>query len=220
MNFENVFVYNIVNAIRGMRNPMSGAHLSDTRDSFNLPGQVIIGPKDYELAKRLIKAGEPHRKFLRQIFVNVDLLKVPSYFMHEFATYKIGTTLDCSSTMHRITSRDLTAEDFEKPETDFEAESLWQTIRGLNGVRHLYLKQKEDGNAADAEKSFRSLKRMLPHSYLYERMTWTANYEVLANIWYWRHNHRLPIWHQFCEEFIEKLPYSEFITGKFGEGTK
>lgn len=225
MKFQNISVYNIQNAIRGMRNPLMSHEKSDTDsgyywhtdDGSSACGSwtPTLGPNDYALAKRLILAGEPHRKFLRQIFVSVDLLKVPSYLMHEFATYKVGTTLDCSSTLHKITSRPLTADDFETPETNEERLLLGDTIMVLNSLRQQYLICKNENNDAQAESYFRAMKRTLPHSYLYEAMTWTANYEVLSNIYYWRHNHRLPAWHDFCNNFIKQLPYSEFITREF-----
>ena len=200
MEFLNVEVSHIQHALRGMRNAMSGWDKSDTT--------LLVGPSDRELARRLIKAGAPHRKFMRQISVIVDICKMPAYLMHEFATYKVGTTADSSSTMHKITSRDLTLDDFEAPETDLERYHLRDTIAVLNMAREKYF----TANAEDAERLFRSMKRMLPHSYLYERITWTCSYENLIEIWRWRRNHRLPAWHEFCEKFIAKLPYSEFIT--------
>lgn len=149
---------------------------------------------------------------MRQISVIVDICKMPAYFMHEFATYKVGTTADSSSTMHKITSRDLTLDDFEAPETEVEAAQLKETLVSLNVSRDAYIRTKAAGDKEEAERIFRSMKRMLPHSYLYERITWTCSYENLIEIWRWRRNHRLPAWHEFCEKFIAKLPYSELIT--------
>lgn len=215
MEFKNIEVSHIQHALRGMRNAMSGWDRSDTMDVIDEvlhQHDTVVGISDRELARRLIKAGAPHRKFMRQISVAVDICKMPSYFMHEFATYKVGTTADSSSTMHKITSRYLTADDFEKPETDLEAHQLRLAIEALNVSRDNYLLAKGDGNTEEAERIFRSMKRMLPHSYLYERITWTCSYENLIEIWRWRRNHRLPAWHEFCEKFIAKLPYSEFIT--------
>jgi hypothetical protein len=198
-----------------MRNAMSGWDKSDTItvvDDHLRTIDTAVGASDRDLARRLIKAGAPHRKFMRQISVIVDICKMPAYFMHEFATYKVGTTADSSSTMHKITGRPLTADDFEAPETNVEGNQLASTIVTLNSLRALYLQAKEDGAPALAEKYFRAMKRVLPHSYLYERITWTCSYENLIEIWRWRRNHRLPAWHEFCEKFIAKLPYSEFIT--------
>lgn len=209
MEFINIEVSHLKHALRGMRNAMSGWDKSDTCVT---DGMVIVGESDRDLARRLIKAGAPHRKYMRQISVIVDICKMPSYFMHEFATYKVGTTADSSSTMHKITSRDLTLEDFEAPETALERSQLMSAISMLNIARTSYLAAKNAGNSVEAERIFRSMKRMLPHSYLYERITWTCSYENLIEIWRWRRNHRLPAWHEFCEEFIAKLPYSEFIT--------
>lgn len=209
MEFKNIEVSHIQHALRGMRNAMSGWYKSDTVEGDD--GSITVGESDYGLARRLIKAGAPHRKFMRQISVIVDICKMPAYFMHEFATYKVGTTADSSSTMHKITSRVLTPDDFEAPETDLEREQLAATINALNFTRKAYLAAKDEGDKEKAENYFRSMKRMLPHSYLYERITWTCSYENLIEIWRWRRNHRLPAWHEFCEKFIAKLPYSEFI---------
>lgn len=215
MEFKNIEVSHIRHALRGMRNAMSGWDKSDTMDVVDEvlhKHDTVVGISDRELARRLIKAGAPHRKFMRQISVIVDVCKMPAYLMHEFATYKVGTTADSSSTMHKITSRDLTPDDFEAPETDPERAQLMSAITALNLARTSYLKAKDAGDKELAERIFRSMKRMLPHAYLYERITWTCSYENLIEIWRWRRNHRLPAWHEFCEEFIAKLPYSEFIT--------
>ena len=217
MEFINIEVSHLWHALRGMRNPMSGWDKSDTCEN---DGLVTIGESDRELARRLIKAGQPHRKFMRQISVIVDICKMPAYLMHEFATYKVGTTADSSSTMHKITSRPLTLDDFEPPETSMERETLTRTIRALNTEREDYLDAKKLVLNGEAEKHFRAMKRMLPHSYLYERITWTCSYENLIEIWRWRRNHRLPAWHEFCEKFIKVLPYSELITEyPYGEDT-
>lgn len=215
MEFINIEVSHIQHALRGMRNAMSGWDKSDTIDVVDEvlhKHDTMVGASDRDLARRLIKAGAPHRKFMRQISVIVDICKMPAYLMHEFATYKVGTTADSSSTMHKITSRDLTPDDFETPETALEKLQLEQIVKSLNIAREYYLRDKDAGYKETAERHFRSMKRMLPHSYLYERITWTCSYENLIEIWRWRRNHRLPAWHEFCEKFIAKLPYSEFIT--------
>lgn len=209
MEFKNIEVSHIRHALRGMRNAMSGWDKSDTGEN---DGLITVGESDRDLARRLIEAGAPHRKFMRQISVAVDICKMPAYFMHEFATYKVGTTADSSSTMHKLTSRPLTADDFESPETAVERLHLGDAIAVLNTLREDYLTAKGEGRTEDAEHLFRSMKRMLPHSYLYERITWTCSYENLIEIWRLRRNHRLPAWREFCEKFIATLPYSEFIT--------
>ena len=209
MEFKNIEVSHMRHALRGMRNAMSGWDKSDTGEN---DGMITVGESDRDLARRLIRAGAPHRKFMRQISVAVDICKMPAYLMHEFATYKVGTTADSSSTMHKLTSRPLTADDFEPPETAVERIHLGDAIAVLNTLREEYLTAKGEGRTEDAERLFRSMKRMLPHSYLYERVTWTCSYENLIEIWRWRRNHRLPAWREFCEKFIATLPYSEFIT--------
>lgn len=227
MKFENIEVSHLRHALRGMRNPMSGWDKSDSLPQCSIDdpcsGMTDISPdvvgidcemgeSDRDLAKRLIKAGQPHRKFMRQISVIVDICKAPSYFWIELDTYKVGTVKDSSSTMHKIMSRPLTYEDFEGRETPLGIHQLGDTIEALNITRDNYLLAKGDGKESEAAACFRDMKRMLPHDYLYERVTWSCSYENLIEIWKWRHNHRLPIWHQFCKEFIEKLPYSELIT--------
>ena len=214
MFFENVEVAGVANAIRGMRNPMMSHDKSDTREKqmdYTMDDRVAVGPNDAELAMRLIRGGSPHRKFLRQIFVSVDICQMPLYMLIEFDTYQVGTTKDSSSTMHKIMSRPISENDFEEPETALGKAMLRDTVEGLNVCRDNYLLDKGDGKKLNAEEEFRDMKRMLPASYLYERITWTANYEVLANIWKWRHAHRLPVWHVFCTQFIEKLPHAEWI---------
>lgn len=215
MEFKNIEVSHLQHALRGMRNAMSGWDKSDTivvDDDILHTTDTVVGTNDRDLAHRLIKAGAPHRKFMRQISVIVDICKMPAYFMHEFATYKVGTTADSSSTIHKLTSRPLTVGDFETPETEMEQLHLGDTIAVLNALREVYLAAKEEDDKERSERIFRSMKRMLPHSYLYERITWTCSYENLIEIWRWRRNHRLPAWHEFCEKFIAKLPCSEFIT--------
>lgn len=206
MKFENVGVYGVPYAIRGMRNPMLSHGRSDSKVQ---DGEFVLGSNDAELASSLIKAGPEHRKFLRQIFVHVDIVKFPAYWLQELQTYKTGTTLDCSSTMHKITSRPLTQDDFASPETLVEETTLQSVIAALNDIRDRYVTERDQGKR---EHLFRSLKHLLPSSYLYERATWTANYEVLANVRRQRKDHRLPEWRQFCEEFVEGLPFAkEFI---------
>ena len=132
MEFKNIEVSHLQHALRGMRNAMSGWDKSDTREC---DGEILIGESDRDLARRLIKAGPPHRKFMRQISVIVDICKMPSYMMHEFATYKVGTTADTSSTVHKATSRDFTLDDFEVPELAPEREHLIATINLLHVSR-------------------------------------------------------------------------------------
>lgn len=217
MTFENIEVSHLRHALRGMRNPMSGWDKSDSLPISpyddpaggmpdGIPGLVGIdcdvGESDRKLAATLIRGGQPHRKFMRQISVIVDICKAPSYFWIELDTYKVGTVKDSSSTMHKITSRDLTEDDFEARETPLGRRQLVATLDLLNDTRRSYIIAKEQGDYKAAGQYFRDMKRMLPHDYLYERVTWSCSYENLIEIWRWRHNHRLPIWHQFCEEFI------------------
>ena len=191
-----------------------------------------IGPNDHGLMEKLRAAGTDHRKFMRMITVYLDIT-APLYWWKEFDTYKVGTVANSCSTMHKIAAKEFTLEDFscehlmnftdyeEAPclEDDFPAfeekdgESLFwtptdilvQTIGGLNFYRQRYLKTKD-------KKYWWQLIQLLPSSYN-QRRTIMLNYEVLANIYKSRRNHKLDEWHTFCD-WIETLPYSELITGK------
>ena len=221
MEFKHTNTFNFINAIRGMRNPMNSW---DKSDSFLcLPGPQTIGPNDLELAQRLILAGSEHGKFMRQIFVSVDIT-APIYWWKEMDTYKVGTTANSTSTMHKLISKPITINDFEID--DYE-ESLiidrgeeidgWQPhwhleayteriIEGLEDLRQAYVNTKD-------RRYWKELIRWLPESYLQTR-TWTANYAILRNIYFQRLNHKLTEWRKFCE-WIETLPYaSELITLK------
>ncbi len=154
----------------------------------------IIGPKDHELGMKLIRAGlSDHRKFLRQIFVSMDI-EAPWYWWKEFSTYKVGVTQNSTSTMHTLMERKLTADDF-----------AWCFPRNNQHFQLL-----TNINEAIANGNFDRAIKLLPGSYIYRR-TISLNYEVLRNIYHARRNHRLKEWHTFCD-MIEDLPYSEFIT--------
>lgn len=189
---SNINVYNILPAIQGIRNAMKSWDLSDTRGD-------VIGKRDKELALRLVKAGTDHRKFLRQIFVSMNIT-APSYWWKEMDTYKVGTTANSESTMHTLTNRYLTRDDFS---WDYMSEFRERVLRELNAKIDLY---------AETENKivWRELIQDLPSSFNQMR-TWTANYEVLRNIYHARKNHKLDEWREFCS-IIETLPHSELIT--------
>lgn len=187
---------------------------------------------DFALMERLRNAGTDHRKFMRMITVYLDIT-APLYWWKEFDTYKVGTVANSCSTMHKIADKEFTLEDFshehlmnltsyeEAPclEDNFPAfeekdgESLFwtptdiliQTIGGLNFYRQRYLETKD-------KKYWWQMIQLLPSSYN-QRRTVMLNYEVLANMYHARKNHKLDEWHTFCG-WIETLPYSELITGK------
>lgn len=185
-------------AIRGMRNAMASWDKSDSR--FVNDSLFEIGKNDLDLACRLIKGGTEHRKFLRMINVSFDIT-APVYWMAEFDTYKVGTTRNSTSFMHKGTSKPFELSDFEIDEESAGAEVglYWNNlIDTLNKLRDEYLKTKD-------YEYFRTIRQILPMSYKYTS-TISLNYEVLLTIYKQRHNHRLSEWHTFCD-WIETLPY-------------
>ena len=226
MKVERTRVYNMRDAIRGMRNPKESWHLSDTQSKFvikkdRMPSDfqilyidpeseitegIHIGPNDMKLAQQLIRAGNEHRKFLRQIFTSCNIT-APLYWWKEADTYKIGTTSNSTSTMHKITAKPITLDCFETG--DFNVEKITdvytnkvfveELISKLEYLRLSYLKTKDMAE-------WKELIRWLPESWLQTR-TWTANYEVLRSIYFQRKNHKLSEWRTFCK-WIEKLPYA------------
>ena len=189
---ENFKVYNILDALRGMRNPLESW---DKSDSHIMNGEEIIGEKDMELAMKLIRGGSPHRKFLRQILVSMDL-KASSKFWVEYATYKVATVEDSTSIMHMLGKRTLTKHDF----TPYGTPS-YHFLDEFNEKVRKYQKEKK-------KEDWLWLVYNVPHSYLYLR-TCTLNYEVLYNMIMWRKNHKLPEWRDFCTEVIEQFPYAK-----------
>ena len=178
----------------------------------------MIGPRDYDLMTRLRDAGTDHRKFMRMIEVYVDIT-APLYWWKEFDTYKVGTVANSCSTMHNIAAKEFTFDDFSHEKLINSAcmdiqeqhirlspiQTLATTIECLNSYRDLYLETKD-------KKYWWQMIQLLPSSYNQKR-TVMLNYEVLANIYKSRRNHKLDEWHTFCD-WIEGLPYSEMITGE------
>lgn len=224
---ENFQTYGWESAVRGMRNPMNSWEKSDSGwepqfDTMKGPtaGVFVIGQNDLDLMKRLRKGGPDDRKYLRQIFVSVDIT-APLYWWKEMDQYKVGTVTNSCSTMHKIASKEFELEDFshehlitrEKPlvegvDTVEPPNAIWlmnRTIQTLNQYRNLYLQTKD-------KKYWWQMIQLLPSSYNQKR-TWTANYEVLCNIYNARKNHKLDEWHTFCDA-ITNLPYAkELIIG-------
>ena len=226
MKVERTRVYNMKDALRGMRNPKNSWHLSDTQSKFvtdksRMPQEytvlyedpesgicegIYIGPNDIRLAQSLIRAGSEHRKFLRQILISCNVT-APLYMLKEFDTYKVATVANSTSTMHKITSNPITIDCFELGDFDVNhvKDQITQRvfiedyISNLEQLRRRYLQSKD---MAD----WKELIRWLPESWLQMR-TWTANYEVLRSIYFQRKNHKLSEWRTFCK-WIEKLPYA------------
>lgn len=225
LKIENFEVFGWEHTIRGMRNPKNSWEKSDSGwepqfDTAQGPvsGEFVIGPKDLDLMTRLRNAGTDHRKFMRMIVVYVDIT-APLYWWKEFDTYKIGTVANSCSTMHKIADKEFTFDDFSHEKLINSAcmgvqerhigwgpmQVLAATIECLNSYRELYLKTGD-------KKYWWQLIQLLPSSYNQKR-TVMLNYEVLANIYKSRRNHKLDEWHTFCD-WIKTLPYSELITGK------
>ena len=211
---ENIEVFNIEGALRGMRNPLNSWKNADTAreaSPFGAPPIPIIGENDMRLAQRLLAAGSDHAKFLRQIGVCMDIT-APIYWWKEMDTYKVGTTANSTSTMHKIAAKPFERKDFsfdneELPLAVIQNVTVWRfddfienVLQYCEKLRQLYL---ETGD----KRYWRALIQMLPSAYN-QRRTWTANYAVLRNIYFARKNHKLTEWHDFCH-MIENLPYGK-----------
>ena len=196
---ERSAVMNFEGAIRGARNPMNTWHKMDSYYDGN--GNFVLGPNDLDLAKRLAHAGSDHRKFLRQIFVTVDIT-APLYWWKEFDTYKIGTTANSTSTMHKIHAKEFCRDDFSCDRMDEGGLALLdQVIAYLESERQKFLADKNDKQA------WHNMIQTLPSSYNQMR-TVTLNYENLINMYYARRNHKLAEWHVLCD-WITSLPYAQ-----------
>ena len=192
-------VMNFEGAIRGARNPMNSWHKMDSYYDEN--GNYVLGPNDLDLAKRLAHAGSDHRKFLRQIFVTVDIT-APLYWWKDFDTYKVGTTANSTSTMHKIHAKEFTREDFSCDRMDEGGLALLDTVIAyLESQRQKFLADK------DNKQAWHNMIQTLPTSYNQMR-TVTLNYENLINMYYARRNHKLAEWHVLCD-WITSLPYAQ-----------
>ena len=227
IKIENTEIVGWEAAIRGMRNPLNSWEKSDSKwYSIGIPTsnpaaindkylsqKYCIGDNDLDLMKRLRNAGTDHRKFMRMITVYVDIT-APLYWWKEFDTYKVGTVANSCSTMHKIHAKEFTLEDFscehlfDTPESEFNdsMDVLKEVIDILNLYRDHFVKNPH------RKDYWWQLIQLLPSSYN-QRRTVMLNYEVLANIYKSRRNHKLDEWHVFCE-WIESLPYSELIIGE------
>lgn len=228
LKVENVEVLGWEHAIRGMRNPRNSWAKSDSGPECPYEKEkccgecqqnFCIGPNDKQLMMALRNAGTDHRKFMRMITVYLDIT-APLYWWKEFDTYKVGTVANSCSTMHKIAEKEFTLENFScehllsywgeekvNPTIIYPCtpmQHLNQTIACLNVCRKKYLETKD-------KKYWWQMIQLLPSSYN-QRRTVMLNYEVLANIYKSRRNHKLDEWHTFCD-WIEGLPYSALITG-------
>lgn len=234
LKIKNVELHGWEPAIRGMRNPKNSWKKSDSEfvttdgDHHNICGncgpwygsygweEAVIGENDLNLMTTLRNAGTDHRKFMRMIVVYMDVT-APLYWWKEYDTYKVGTVTNSCSTMHKIAEKEFTLDDFSHEHLfhNVNDTEIWlnidfpdvlnHTIFYLNKARELYIKTKD-------KRYWWQMIQLLPSSYN-QRRTIMLNYEVLANIYKSRRNHKLDEWHTFCD-LIESLPYSELITGK------
>ena len=189
--------------IEGMRNPMNSWDKSDSK--YNDLDEYKIGANDLDLMKRLSAAGTDHRKFMRMMPVYVRIT-APFYWWKEFDTYKVSTVANSCSTMHKIHEKEFTLEDFSTEHLyDDEYELLKKVIEALNGDRELYLESLKKND-------WWQMIQLLPSSYNQTRNV-MLNYEVLANIYKSRKDHKLDEWRDFCK-WIKSLPYSELIIGE------
>ena len=212
IKLENTEVVGWEHSIRGMRNPKNSWDRSDSRFqpcAFGNPAKV--GPNDHELMTDLAAGGPVHAKYRRMVVVYVDIT-APLYWWKEFDTYKVGTVANSCSTMHKIHDKEFTLEDFSHEHLEPHCRRhLEATIELLNTNREAY-----NWCNTEAKKDWWwQMIQLLPSSYNQKR-TIMLNYEVLVGIYKWRKNHKLDEWREFCE-WIEKLPYSELITGNVKE---
>ena len=193
---ERTSVMNFENAMRGARNPMNSWGRYDSY--YNEKGEFVFGENDLSLAKRLCKAGTDHRKFVRMIFVSVDVT-APMYWWKEYDTYKVATVANSTSTMHKITSKPFELSDFSTDHMNQQGiDSINEVIKVLEELRLQYLETKD-------KTIWYTIIQLLPSSYNQMR-TCTLNYETLVSIYHARKNHKLQEWHTYCD-WIEELPY-------------
>ena len=200
IKIERTSVMNFENAMRGARNPLNSWARSDS--FYAEDGSFVFGPNDLDLARRLSRAGTDHRKYLRQIFISVDVT-APLYWWKEFDTYKVGTVSNSTSTMHKIHSKPFELEDFS---TDHMTQASVQVFEKYIG----YIEEVRQKFVAGKDKTdWYDLIQLLPSSYNQTR-TLSFNYETAANIYRSRKDHKLDEWRTFCE-WIRTLPYAKDI---------
>ena len=198
IKIERYSVMNFDNAMRGARNPMNSWDRMDSYYDEN--GKFVFGENDLGLAKRLARAGSDHRKFLRQIFVSVDIT-APLYWWKEFDTYKVGTVANSCSTMHKIHAKAFERDDFSYDKLDEGGLAMLDAIiEYLESEREKFCEDKNNKQA------WINMIQILPTSYSQMR-TVTLNYENLINIYYARRTHKLDEWKKLCD-WIMSLPYA------------
>lgn len=214
IKIRNLDVWGFEHAIRGMRNPMNSWDKSDSYYDDGLENcyraDYVVGNNDLELMRKLYAAGHPHRKYLRQIFISMDIT-APLYWWKEFDTYKVGTVANSCSTMHKIHSKQFTIDDFSQGHLQaFELSLLLRIIDVLNENRKRYI---ESGD----KKYWWNMIQLLPISY-HQRRTITMTYENAFNIYQYRKDHKLDEWVELCKFMKENLPYFAEISDLNNEG--
>lgn len=197
---ENIEVWGFKHAVRGMRNPMNSWRKSDSIFDEEYGKTVTeIGEADLDLMKRLFKGGTEHRKYLRQIFVSMDIT-APLYWWKEFDTYKVGTVANSCSTMHKIAEKEFTKDDFsfDHLQSFYATTTAMGQITMMNRLRAEYLKTK-------SKDAWYEMIQLLPSSYN-QRRTVTMNYENVFTIIHQRTGHKLSEWREFVE-ILKDLPY-------------
>lgn len=208
MLIKNVEVSNFHNAIKGMRFPKKSENLSDSYFETNLfkKDAFILGEKDKELAIKLVFAGTDHSKFLRQIFVSAEIT-APLYWWKEFDQYKIGTTTNSESTMHKLTSTPITMENFSFEDIPGRNDEVEKIVNYLEELRQEFIETKN-------KETWRLLVQLLPSAWRQKRM-WTGSYANLINIEFARRNHKLKEWQYFRETMLRECPHlGIFIAAK------
>lgn len=209
---ENIDTWGFEHAIRGMRNPLNSWSRSDSSFEDYVPDyamdtartypRVKIGENDLKLMRQLYVGGQPHRKYLRQIFAVMDIT-APLYWWKEFDTYKVGTTANSCSTMHKIAAKEFTVEDFSVEHLLAENTVYFgKTIERLNNARNKFLETKD-------KRYWWQMIQLLPSSYN-QRRTVSMTYENVMNMLDYREGHKLDEWREFCK-ILKQLPYVEVI---------
>lgn len=220
LKIEKLIVTNFEGALRGMRNPLESWNKSDS--GYNLCGfdDFCMGSRDLALAKKLVKAGSDHRKFLRQIFISCDII-APWYWWKEYETYQVGTVENSTSQMHKLGSRTLDEGDFvfdilsyegevpaDSSDIDFEyaISETQDLLLMINNKIERWRKFKNDGKYGNI--FWRDMIQCIPGSFIYRR-TCTLNYEVMRNMYKSRNNHKLIEWREFCTYMVHNLPCAD-----------
>lgn len=197
IKIENLKVYGFESAMTGMRNPLNSWSLNDTKNND-------IGKNDLDLLLRLCKAGADHRKVLRQMLISFDVV-APLYWFKEFDTYKVCTVSNSCSTMHKLTSRPLTRDDFSFEDMHDNECIVNEVVDNLNARICDY-----NAGGKTNKSLWRTIIQLLPSAYN-QRRTITCNYEVILNMYQQRKHHKLKEWREFCVYMRENLPYLNLI---------